>query len=140
MKFRFDGYNYIVRLEKGEPLVASLMSLIKSNDIPSCWISGIGGAQQAEIGFYDLDDQKYIWRSVNEALEIVSLQGNITWTETGPSLHMHGVFSKRDGSTVGGHVKEAVVSGTCELFLHQWYGPKLTRTIDPNIGLKLLDI
>lgn len=140
MKFRFDGYNYIVRLEKGEQLVSSLVKLIKEQKIPTCWINGLGGAERAEIGFYNLETQEYEWRKVNEPLEIVSLQGNITWAANEPSLHIHGAFSKRDGNTVSGHVKEVIISGTCELFLHRWYGENLTKKVDPDIGLKLLDL
>lgn len=130
----------MVRLEKGELLVSSLVQLIKANDIPSCWISGLGGAEQADVGFYNLDRQEYEWRKVKEPLEIASLQGNITWTGSEPSLHMHGIFCKRDGKVVGGHVKEVVVNGTCEVFLHRWYGEKLTKKVDPDLGLKLMDL
>lgn len=140
MKFRFDGYNYLVRLEKGEQLVATLVQFIKANKVPSCWISGLGGAEQAEVGFYNLEKQEYEWRLVREPLEIASLQGNISWVASEPSLHIHGIFCKRDGKVVGGHVKEVVINGTGEIFLHRWYGQNLNKTVDPAIGLKLLDL
>lgn len=140
MKYRHDGYNYIVRLKKGDKLIESLTRLAKEQNIPSCWVSGIGGAESAELGFYDLQAQEYRWSKVNEPLEIASLQGNITWVDTEPAFHIHGVFAKRDLSTVSGHVREAIINGTCEIFLHRWYGENLTKTIDPHTGLKLLNL
>lgn len=140
MKFRFDGYNYIVRLEKGEQLIASLVKLIKDQNIPTCWISGIGGAERAEIGFYNMQEQKYEWRKVNEELEITNINGLISWIGQEPSLHIHGTFSRRDGSVVAGHVKESTINGTCEIFLHRWYGERLVKKMDPDLGLNLLDL
>lgn len=140
MKFRFDGYNYIVRLEKGEKVVEQLTKLAKDQSLPSCWINGLGGASSAELGFYDVEAQQYKWQKIDESLEILSLQGNITWTDKEPAFHLHGVFSKADLSTIGGHVREIIVSGTCEILLHRWYGDNLTKSIDPQTGLKLLNL
>lgn len=140
MKFRFDGNNYMVRLEKGEKLIESLTKLVKEQKIPSSWITGLGGAANAELGFYHLDTQEYDWQKINESMEILSLQGNITWTKTEPAFHIHGVFSRANLQTLGGHVREVEVSGTCELLLRRWYGENLTKTMDPKTGLKVLDL
>lgn len=136
----FDGYNYIVRLEKGEKVVESLNKLAKEKKLPSCWIQGLGGAMNAEVGFYDLANQTYNWRIINELMEVLSIQGNLTWAGDEPAFHLHGSFSKPDLSVIGGHIREITVSGTCEIFLHRWYGKNLTKSIDPNTGLKLLQL
>jgi uncharacterized protein len=140
MKFRFDGYNHIVRLSKGEKLIESLTKLAKDQQVPSCWINGLGGAQEAELGFYNLDTQEYNWQKIEEPMEITSLQGNLTWVDQEPAFHIHGTFAKTDLSAIGGHVREVIVSGTCEVFLHRWYGDNLTKSIDPDTGLKLLNL
>lgn len=140
MKFRADGYNWVVRLEKGEKLLEQLTSFAKDNDIPSCWISAIGACQQAELGYYDLEKQEYHWHKVDELMEITGIQGNLAWDGDTPVFHLHGNFSKEDLSTVGGHIKNLVVGGTCEVFFHRWYADKLTRSQDSEVGLKLLDL
>ncbi len=140
MKFRFDGYNHIVRLSRGEKVIELLVRLARDEQLSSCWISGLGGASAAELGFYDLNTQEYQWQVADEPLEILSLQGNLTWTDAEPAFHIHGVFSRGDLSTIGGHVREITVSGTCEIFLHRWYGNNLTKSIDPKTGLKLLNL
>lgn len=140
MKFRADGFNWVVRLSKGEKLIDSLTKLVEAENIPSCWINVIGGATSAKLGFYNLDQQKYEGHEVNELTEITGLQGNLTWVDGKPSIHLHGTFAKRDLSVVGGHVEEVVVGGTCEIFLHKWYGESLTKSKDSETGLCLIDL
>lgn len=140
MKFRYDGFNWLVRLEKGEKLVECLIQLATSEHITSCWVSGIGGALLVELGFYDLKSKEYQWREVNELMEITSLGGNLVWDGEKPLWHLHGTFAKSDLSAIGGHVKELVVGGTCEVLLHKWYGDNLSRSKNDEVGLKLLDL
>ena len=140
MKFKADGYNWIVRLEKGEKLIESLTRLVKQENIPSCWINAIGAVTFAELGFYDLDNKEYQWHKVNELMEITGLQGNIAFDGDEPVFHVHGTFSKRDMNIIGGHVKELTIGGTCEILLHRWYKDNFTRTKSDEIGLNLLDL
>lgn len=140
MKFKADGFNWIVRLEKGEKLVESLTQLVKSENIPSCWLSVIGAASEVELGYYNLEKQEYQWHKLSELMEITGLQGNITIEQGEPQFHIHGTFSKQDLSVVGGHVKELVVGGTCEIFLHKWYAEDLERSKSDEVGLNLLDL
>lgn len=140
MTWRFDGYNWLVRLEKGELLVEKLTELVKQENITGAWISGLGGALSAEIGFYDLVARAYKWQKLDKLLEITSLQGNVAWDGTEPVLHIHGTFSDENMQAFGGHVKELQVGGTCEVLLHRWYDKALTRSPDDQSGLKLLDL
>lgn len=140
MKFRYDGFNWLVRLDKGEKLVESLTKLAKQEKLPSCWVNVIGGALSAEVGYYNLPKKEYEWHNVVELVEITGLQGNLTWDGEEPKWHLHGTFSKSDLSVVGGHVRELIVGGTCEIMLHKWYKEPLTRSEDKETGLKLLDL
>ncbi len=140
MTLQHDGYNWIVRLNKGEKLIEQLTNLVKEEKIPSCWISGLGGAESAKLGFYDLGTKKYNWQTIREPLEILSLQGNIAWQNGELVLHIHGALSRADMQAIGGHVKELTVSGTCEVYLHKWYGDDLQRKKDDQTGLGLLDL
>lgn len=139
MKYHFDGFNWLVRLDKGEQLVASLTELVKKENIQGAWLSGLGGALSVELGFYSLDDKEYKWKKLDQLLEITSLQGNVGWVGEEPALHIHGSFSDTEMKAFGGHVKEMTVGGTCEVMLHT-FQDKLTRSQNDEIGLKLLDI
>lgn len=141
MTYKFDGYNWLVKLSKGELLIENLLKIVKKEAIKGAWISGLGGTLWAELGYYDLETQEYIWQQFDDVPEITSLQGNVAWKDGEPILHIHGTFSKKDFSAIGGHVKELAVGGTCEVLLHRWYEEDgLTRSTDSETGLTTLDV
>ena len=140
MKYRHDGYNWLVRLESGDKLHEQLNTLAVQQKISGAWLSGIGTAAWTELGFYDLSSQKYIWRRFDMPIEITGLHGNLSWDSGQPTLHIHGTFSDAQMQSFGGHVKELEVSGTCEILLHRWYQQGLERKLDEQTGLKLLDL
>lgn len=141
MSYTFDGFNYFIRLQKGDLLAQSLTELVQKEQLSGAWLSGLGAALWVELGYYDLDAKQYIWKRKDETLEITALSGNVAWSDDQPALHIHGSFSDREMRGFGGHVKELAVAGTCEVFLHLKQGPdKLTRSHDTDIGLNLLDI
>jgi len=138
----FDGFNYIVRLKKGELLIESLTMLAKEQKITGAWISGLGAALWCELGFYHLDTQEYSFKRIDPpagALEITGLQGNIAWADDKPVIHIHGSFSDEQMRGYGGHVKELAAGATCEIFLHQSQ-VDFKRSYDEQTGLKLLDL
>lgn len=140
MKYRGDGYNWMVRLEKGELFTENLIKFVQQEKIAGGWLSGIGGAQWVELHFYDLPAKQYNWKRLDHLLEIDSMQGNIAWEGEQPVLHAHGVFSDGDMNAYAGHVKDFEVAATCEIYIHRWYGEHLTRTFSEDIGLRLLDL
>ncbi|HEU5187689.1 MAG TPA: PPC domain-containing DNA-binding protein [Candidatus Saccharimonadales bacterium] len=137
----YDGFNYFLRLEKGEQALETLLHFAQKNKLEGAWISGIGGALRATIGYYDLAKKEYTWQDLSELHEVVSLQGNLSLNESGePMLHLHGTFSSKDHQVVGGHVKEITVGATLELFIHRSDGIALRRKVDQTVGLPLLDL
>ena len=138
MNYFFDGYNYTVTLQRGEPLIDSLVQLAKDKNIKAAWINGLGGAAWAELGFYDLDEQQYRWQRFDRLMEITSIQGNIAWQDDTPIIHAHGTFSDNNFNAIGGHIKDLEVGGTCELHLHTIFREELSRSFDNKIGLPLL--
>ncbi len=140
MIYKHDGYNWLVRLDKGDLLVENITKLVKDENIEGAWISGLGAAMWAELGYYDLAGKQYHWKKFDQLMEITGIQGNVAWADGQPVLHMHGTFSGKDFQTVGGHIKELAAGGTVEIFLHRWFDGKLNRVQDDQTGLKLLDI
>ncbi len=140
MKHVHNDNNWIIRLNKDERLMELLQKFVSEHNIHSAWISGIGGAQWVKLGFYDLKAKQYQWHEFSELLEIINLSGNIAWQNGKPVIHIHGTFSDRHMKAIGGHVKELVVGGTCEIFLSHWQGDQITRFTDNNTGLNLLGL
>ena len=139
MVHTFDGFNWFIRLQKGERLKENLEKFMAEID-NGAWVSGVGAAQEVELSYYDLKAKEYQNKTFTDLLEVVSLQGNIALNEEGkPVFHLHGVFSGADYQTIGGHVKDLVAGGTLELFIHRAYKP-VHRKHDEETGLNLLEL
>jgi predicted DNA-binding protein with PD1-like motif len=139
MKLRKDAYNWLARLERGETL-DDLKTALTNENIRSGVVVGIGACQWAELGFYDLKSKNYQWQKFDKPMEVLGITGNVSLKNGEVFLHLHGSFSDKDFKTVGGHVKNLEVAGTLEIFLHDWFADPISRKIDQDTGLNLLDI
>ena len=134
-----DSNNYVLVLKRGEKLVQNLESFAVSRGIEAAWLSALGAVLQAELAYYDLEKKEYQYHKLDETLEIASLSGNIALFEGKPTLHAHVVLADQNLKTYGGHLKEATIGGTCEVYLKLASG-QYKRKQDGGTGLKLLDL
>lgn len=140
MKYSFDGYNYLIKLSKGERLSEAIEQFAAETKIEGAWVDGVGGALEATLGFYDLEAKEYRWKEFDGLREVISLSGNLAFDERGKMVfHLHGVLADREYQTIGGHVKDLVCGATLELFIHRAYQPT-KRKQDPEVGLQTLDV
>jgi predicted DNA-binding protein with PD1-like motif len=140
MVHSFDGYNHLIRLERGERLSEVIERFFTEAKIEGGWVSGLGAASEVTLGFYNLSAKDYKWRTFGSTMEIVSLGGNIAYDEQGKLiLHLHGSFANDEFQVVGGHIKDLVAGATVELFVHQSYLP-IHRQHDEATGLQLLNL
>jgi predicted DNA-binding protein with PD1-like motif len=140
MTYTFDGYNYLVRLERGERLAECFGQFFEKTRIDGGWVNGLGAAIEVTLGFYQLSAQEYQWRTFDTMMEIASLTGNLAKNNKSQMMfHVHGVFADRQYQTVGGHVQDLVAGATVELFIHRAYQPTY-RKFDENVGLQVLDL
>jgi predicted DNA-binding protein with PD1-like motif len=88
--------------------------------------------------YFDWQKKDYIRIPVNEQVEVASLIGDVAEAPSGgPSLHVHLVIGKRDGTAMAGHLGEAHVRPTLEVILTE--SPvHLRKAKDPQTGLALI--
>ena len=127
----------IVVLDRGEELHEQLAIVTKNNNLAAAWLSGLGGAMNVTLGFYDISTKNYKWQEFNEPLEIVSLTGNLSTKNGQPFWHVHGVFSGPNFQAISGHVKHLTIGLTGELYIKP-LDVELTRSHDETTGLELL--
>jgi len=136
--FEVSAGRYLLRLGHREKLMETLRRFVMERRIGAAVIRGLGAARNAELGYYLMDEKRYDPIPVTGYTEVVSLLGNVSWhVEAEPLVHIHSALSRRDGSTVGGHVLEIVVGATMEIDMEILPG-RLRRELDPEIGLPLL--
>lgn len=117
MKYFVLGPTYVVRLDAGEKIVETLKALCERDAIGGGFFTGLGAVGEAEIGHFDPAAKDYTWVKLSGPREIVSLYGNITTVDGKPFIHAHIALGDNTFAVRGGHLKEAVVSVTCEVTL-----------------------
>ena len=138
MQYRVFGDTYVVRLQRGEEVLACLRELCEKESISLGTVSAIGAVNHVVVGVYRVDEQKYVANPFDGVMELTSLMGNITEKDGEPYLHLHATFGDLTGKVIGGHLNEAVVSATCELFVRKVEG-HVGRRLDPETGLNIFD-
>lgn len=127
----------MLRFDKDEEVLANLKKFLAGESIQASAFSAIGACASVELLYFNLETKAYQSKIIEEDLEIVSLTGNSAIKDQEVALHAHGVLSRSDFSTLGGHVFKLVVSATCEVFLINLDG-KMERKLDQEMGLNLL--
>lgn len=79
----------IIRLEKGEEIVSSIVKACEENNIKLGVLTGIGAMSYVEVGYFDTDKKEYFSNEYKGHLEILSLMGNITRKDEKVYLHPH---------------------------------------------------
>ncbi len=139
MRFQEFGNRFVIRLEDGEPVMQTLTEFLQQHQIGFTNVSAAGAVKGVCLGYWDSGAKQYNYREFQEQLETVSFQGNGALKEGKPFLHIHGVFGRSDYSVVGGHVKEAWVYPTFEVWLRT-EDIAVRRSHDDRTGLDLLDL
>lgn len=139
MKYLRADDKYLVTLTRGEKIIEKLLEFCELNNVNSATLTGVGGASDIELGYYDLETKEYSWKTFSQVHEVLGLTGNVSKADDKPFIHAHIVVSNNAFQCFGGHLKEAVVGGTLEVLITP-IDISLIRVFDNNIGLKLLDI
>lgn len=137
MRYFVLGQAYVVRLDPGERIVETLRGLCERDAIGGGYFHGLGAVGEAEIGHFDPAAGAYSWLTVPGPSEIVSLYGNITTVDGKPFVHAHIALGDKSFGVRGGHLKEAVVSVTCEVTLVR-FRDDIVRKTDAATGLSKL--
>ncbi|SFG77281.1 PPC domain-containing DNA-binding protein [Oribacterium sp. WCC10] len=117
MDYRVFGDQIVLRVDRGEEIMASVTKVCEEENIRLGSIVGLGAADHLVMGLYDVDAQQFNETRLDIPLEITSIVGNITEINGKPYLHIHINASDSEGHTYGGHLKEVRISGTSELFI-----------------------
>jgi predicted DNA-binding protein with PD1-like motif len=125
--------------ESGDETMSSLKAFAQEQKLTAASFTAIGAFQKATLAYFDWETKKYLDIPVDEQVEALTLLGCVALGDDGPKLHAHVVLGKRDGSTVGGHLKEAIVRPTLELILTE-SPAHLRRRYDAETGLSLIEI
>lgn len=122
------------RLRRGQDLLLEIEAYAALKGIKAgVLLSGVGCVSRARLR----DASGVDIRELDEDLEIVSLMGTVSAART----HLHASFSRRDLSTVGGHlVSGCVVNTTAEIVMLELDDIEFGSAFDATTGYDELKI
>ena len=137
MEYRRYGSRILVRLDPGEEVVAGVGAVCDAENIRLGSVSGIGAVNRATIGLFKPDTKEYVSTTLEKPFEITALTGNVSEMDGKRYLHLHITLADVEHNAFGGHLNEAVVSATAEIWIDAADG-SVDRVFDQPIGLNLL--
>ena len=137
MEYRKFSQGYVLRLDPGEEIIASLTRLVEQEQVQLGSVTAIGAANDVTIGIFSTQEKQYHARRYQGDYEISALVGNVTRKEGEPYLHLHiTIGNPVTGEVHAGHLTSATISATLELFLQVWDG-QVGRKFSDQVGLNL---
>ena len=154
MEYRKFNNQYVIRIDKGEEICAKLKEVAQKENIKLASIQALGAINDFTVGVFKTKEKKYFANEFKGDydtkekvfkghtwegnLEIVSIGGNINTMNGETYTHFHISVADEAGNVYGGHLTEAVISGTGELVLTEIDGV-VDRKFDEEIGLNLFE-
>ena len=136
MEYRRFPDALVIRLDRGDEVVSCLTEAVKREGIALGAVSGIGAADRAVVGLYNVEEQQYHKTELIGPMEITSLVGNVTTKDGETYLHLHINLCDGAMNVRGGHLNECRISATGEIVLTILDGT-VERRQDPVTGLNL---
>ena len=117
MEYKRFGNTVVVRMDKGEEIVEQVKQVALKENIKLAQVSALGATNDFEVGLFDIQKMLYLPNHFTGDHEIVSLTGTINTMNGEYYSHLHMSAAGKDGSVVGGHLKRAMISVTCEMVI-----------------------
>lgn len=136
MEYRVFGNHYIVRIDRGEEVLACLEKLCRDEQITAGSAVGLGATDRVIIGLFDTVSKIYKKKELTGPMEITSLVGNISTKDGEPYLHFHINVCDEENRVMGGHLNQCNISATCEITVTRIEGC-VERKMSEEIGLNL---
>jgi len=143
MKIRLLSENagvkhYVIILAKGDEVMSGLTDFARQNKVTSASFTAIGAFSHATVAWFDDARKEFRQIPIQQQVELVSMIGDIALVSDQPVVHTHVSVASSDGTVRGGHVINAFVFPTLELFMTVYPTP-LHKELDEATGLKLID-
>jgi predicted DNA-binding protein with PD1-like motif len=139
VQVRRTDYGFALRLDPGEEIIAALKAFALAHGVRAGVICGLGAVGEAEVGFFDRFEKKYLTRTFTGEHEIGSLTGNFSELDGQPFPHCHILLSGPDLVGYTGHLFRGVVTVTCEMQVIVTPG-RFLRVRHPAEGFNPLDL
>lgn len=134
------GRRFVVRIDRGEDVVASLKKLAQSERIRAAWVRGTGLCEWAELTDWDPSRELLrVPRHIEGPLALLSCEGNISMRLGEPYVELRGALSREGdaGLVVLGGQLVVASSLNVELVIDVFEDVRLERDEERETGLSV---
>jgi len=132
-----EDNHYILRLDRGEEFIETLIRFAENEGINAAWFSAIGASDDAELAYYNRQTKEFFPKMFTEPLEIVNISGNIALKEGNTIVHAHGILGNKEMQLFGGHINKLIISTIAEVTLTKLEG-EIRKVYSEEIGLNIM--
>ena len=136
MEYKKFGNTFIVRLDVGDEVMASLKKIVETENIKLAQINGLGGTSDFTIAVRNHETRSYDPTDYKGRYEIANIHGNVTTLKGEPYLHVHIGCGNEKGEYRGGHLLRCVIGATAEIFITTYEGI-VDRQVEDKTGLSV---
>ena len=136
MEYRRFNDTLIIRMDRGEEIVAQLCAIAERESVRLASVEALGAVNDFTVSVYNVAEKQFYRNRFEGAYEIVSLTGTLTTRNGKVYPHLHMSAGDQTGAVFGGHLNSAVVSATCEMVVRVLDGT-VERETDPQVGLNV---
>jgi uncharacterized protein len=130
--------NYAIVLAKDDEVISGLSDFARQNKVTSASFTAIGAFSRVTVAWFDDARKEFKLIPIKQQVELVSMIGDIALSGEQPVVHTHVSVASSDATVRGGHLINAFVFPTLELFMTVYSTP-LRKRLDEATGLKLID-
>ncbi|WP_420422613.1 PPC domain-containing DNA-binding protein [Simkania sp.] len=125
--------------DRGEKFHETMLKFFEQKRFASGFYQGIGALMDIDMGAFDLKKNAYNSIPLKGEYELIMAMGNISLYEGKPFAHTHVCLGDPKGQTFSGHLFEATVAVTAEIFLLP-IDIAILRKDHPELDFKSLDL
>ncbi len=131
---------YLLVLKKGDLVMDKLREFHKEVDYNLCKVEAIGALKNIELGYAHVTENgvNYEYKTFKEDYELLSFNGSISLLNGNSLPHVHLSIADETFATYGGHLKEAEVAVTLEIFVTV-YEKKVTRSLNNEFKIGIIE-
>lgn len=134
------GRAIVARLENEEPIIETLLELVKRENVRAAVVYLLGGVTRGKIVVGPAREElppTPEWRQLAESHETLVI-GTVFWEGSEPKIHLHGAYGKKDAVKVGCLREMADTFIVLEAIILELTGITAVRALDPLSKMVLL--
>lgn len=109
--------SYLLVIEKGQPILDTLLKHVDEHGIKACAISGQGSVENPRIAYYDLKSASYLTQDFKGIYELASINGTVTFSGNKRGTELYAVLGNREHQAFAGHLMGGEVGAALELIV-----------------------